>query len=238
MTLKTILFDLDGTLLPMDQDAFVKSYMKRLAAKVAPIGYEPNKLIEAVWMGTGAMVKNDGRSVNEDVFWSVFTSVFGQEALSDKPVFDEFYLNEFQQVKESCGFDARSAKLIERLRGRGYRLVLATNPLFPQAATHSRVRWAGMRTEDFAWITTYENASFCKPNLKYYEEILEKLALNPAECLMIGNDVDEDMIAEKLGMKVFLLTDCLLNRSGQDISKYPHGSFGALEDYINALEKE
>ena len=39
--LSTVFFDLDGTLLPMDQDAFTKDYFKRLAGKLAPLGYEP-----------------------------------------------------------------------------------------------------------------------------------------------------------------------------------------------------
>jgi len=236
MKLTTILFDLDGTLLPMDQDVFIKAYMKGLCEKVAPLGYAPQRLVEAVWAGTGAMVKNDGSARNEDVFWKVFAGVFGEASLKDKPVFDEFYRNEFQEVKDSCGFDARSAKLIDALKEKGYRLVLATNPLFPQMATHSRVRWAGMQPEDFAWITTFENSSFCKPNPEYYEEILGELGIHPAECLMVGNDADEDMIAESLGMKVFLLTDCLLNRSGKDISGWPNGSFEALEAYIDTLE--
>ena len=37
--MKTILFDLDGTLLPMDQDAFVKYYMGLFAQKMAPHGF-------------------------------------------------------------------------------------------------------------------------------------------------------------------------------------------------------
>lgn len=238
MKLKTILFDLDGTLLPMDQDVFIQAYIKGLCVKTAPLGYDPKKLSEALWAGTGAMVKNDGSMRNEDVFWKVFAGVFGEDALADRPVFDELYRNEFQKVKDACGFDARAAKLIDGLKKKGYRLVLATNPLFPAVATYSRVRWAGLSPEDFDWITTYENASFCKPNTKYYEEIIAKLALDPAECLMVGNDADENMIADKLSMKTFLLTDCLLNRSGQDISVYPNGGFDSLEAYIDALEKE
>jgi len=236
MKTTTILFDLDGTLLPMDQEVFIKAYMKGLCAKTAPLGYEAKKLVKTVWAGTEAMVKNDGSCTNEDVFWHVFAQAFGEDALSDKPVFDDFYRSEFQQVKESCGFDPRTAKLIGGLKAKGYRLILATNPLFPQMATHSRVRWAGLVPDDFAWITTFENSSFCKPNLGYYEEILGKLGIDPAECLMVGNDVDEDMIAEKLGMKVFLLTDCLLNRRGRDIALYPNGSFEALEAFIDTLE--
>lgn len=237
MKLTTILFDLDGTLLPMpDQEVFLKAYMKGLAAKVAPLGYEPKKLIDTVLMGTGRVIRNDGTQRNETVFWKTFCGVFGEKALEHLPVFEEFYRNEFQQVSATCGCDARAARLIAALRERGYRLVLATNPLFPAVATHSRIRWAGLNVEDFELVTTYENASFCKPNIQYYEEIVQKLGLDPAQCLMVGNDVGEDMIAGKLGMKTFLLTDCLLNRVGEDIEKYPHGSFEALESYIQSLE--
>jgi FMN phosphatase YigB (HAD superfamily) len=50
---------------------------------------------------------------------------------------------------------------------------------------------------------------------------------------MVGNDVDEDMIpARAVGMEVFLLTDCLLNRSGADISSYPQGGFAELKDFL------
>ena len=59
MKITTVLFDLDGTLLPMDQDLFTKGYFKLLAAKLAPYGYEPKQLIDAVWAGTAAMLKND-----------------------------------------------------------------------------------------------------------------------------------------------------------------------------------
>ena len=45
---------------------------------------------------------------------------------------------------------------------------------------------------------------------------------------MVGNDVAEDMIAADLGMEVFLLTDCLINKHGTNIDVYPHGDFSAL----------
>ena len=71
----TVLFDLDGTLLPMDQDIFVKDYFGRIAAKVAPAGYDPRQLIDTIWRGTAAMVKNDGSKTNERVFWDYVVSV-------------------------------------------------------------------------------------------------------------------------------------------------------------------
>ena len=231
----TILFDLDGTLLPMDQEVFVKDYLGRLAKKMAPHGYDPQLLVQAVWKGTGAMVKNDGRQSNEAVFWQVFTGIFGQEAMKDLPLFEEFYETEFQEARRSCGFNPAAAETVRALHAMGYTTVLATNPLFPPVATQSRVRWAGLEPEDFAFITTYDNSSFCKPNPDYYREILGKLKLKSEECLMVGNDVGEDMIAESLGMQVFLLTDCLINRDGSDISRYPHGSFPELLSCIRSL---
>jgi FMN phosphatase YigB (HAD superfamily) len=83
--------------------------------------------------------------------------------------------------------------------------------------------------------TTYENSRHCKPNLDYYRDILDSIGANPEECLMVGNDVGEDMIAKELGMKVFLLEDCIINKSGEDISAYPHGSFDELINYIGEL---
>lgn len=233
--IQAILFDLDGTLLPMDQEVFLQAYLGGLAAKMAPHGYEPKQLIKAIWAGTGAMVHNTGEETNEQVFWKVFTGIYGEAALKDMPLFDSFYQNEFQNVRHSCGYDPRAAETIREIKSMGRRVILATNPLFPAIATRSRAKWAGLDPEDFEWITTYENSSHCKPNPDYYREILGKLDLKPEQCLMVGNDVGEDMVAEKLGMRVFLLTDCLINKSGADISVYPNGSFPELLEYIRGL---
>ena len=232
---KAILFDLDGTLLPMDQEVFVRDYLGRMAAFLAPHGYDPQSLIKAVWAGTGAMVKNDGKALNEDVFWYVFNSILGRDAKQDLALFEEFYRTEFQKAKDSCGFNPAAVEAIRQIKDMGYRLILATNPLFPAIATYSRARWAGLNPEDFELVTTYENSRFCKPNPDYYREILGKIALDGSQCLMVGNDVGEDMIAGTLGMKTFLLTDCLINKTAEDISQYPHGSFPELLHYIRSL---
>ena len=220
--IKNILFDLDGTLLPMDMEKFTQGYFKRLVMKAAPHGYEPEKLMKSVWAGTAAMVKNNGGITNEEAFWN-------------KPMFDEYYRKEFSGVREDCGFDPDAAETVKTLKEKGFALVLATNPIFPAAATESRVEWAGLDKNDFLLYTTYENSHYCKPNPKYYEEILERLHMNAEECLMVGNDVNEDMVAETLGMKVFLLTDCLLNKDNKDISAYPHGGFPELLSFVEEL---
>ena len=231
----TVFFDLDGTLLPMDQEVFLNAYMGGLAAKMAPYGYEPRTLVKNIWKGTGAMVMNDGSARNDEVFWKVFSALCGRDAQEDEAVFLDFYQNEFQNVAKACGFDARAAETVRQIKEMGLKVVLATNPLFPAIATRSRAKWAGLNPDDFEYITTYENSFHCKPNPDYYREILDKLALRPEECLMVGNDVTEDMVPEKLGMKVFLLTDCMINKENKDYSCYPHGSFPELMHYIRSL---
>ena len=231
----TVFFDLDGTLLPMDQDRFLNAYLTGLAKKMAPYGYDPQLLIKSIWKGTGAMVMNDGSRGNDEAFWDTFSAVFGRNTRDDETVFVDFYEHEFQEVAKVCGFDARSAQIIDELRNMEKTVVLATNPLFPAIATHSRAKWAGLNPEDFTYITTYENSCHCKPNPDYYREILDKLKLQPEECLMVGNDADEDMVAAQLGMDVFLLTDCLINKGNHDISQYPNGSFPELLAYIRSL---
>ncbi len=231
--LKMILFDLDGTLLPMDQEVFTKDYFKRLAAKLLPHGYQADQLVDGIWAGTAAMVKNDGTCTNEEAFWRRFVQIFGEKALADKPIFDEYYRVEFQQVAEVCGCSAEAKATIEELKKRGYRIALATNPIFPAIATESRIRWAGLEPEEFELYTTYENTCYCKPNPDYYRDILQRLDCQAEECLMIGNDVEEDMIAESIGMKVFLLTDCMINKKERDISVFPHGGFKDLLQYLD-----
>ena len=48
MPIKAVLFDLDGTLLPMDQDEFITTYFNRISEHMAPYGYEPKELISAI----------------------------------------------------------------------------------------------------------------------------------------------------------------------------------------------
>lgn len=232
MSIKTVLFDLDGTLLPMDQDVFVRKYFGMIAEKLAPHGYDPKKLIDAIWMGTYAMIKNNGEKSNEEAFWEDFVSRFGERAKNDIPLFDEFYEQRFDEVSAVCGCNPEAAATVSWIKSRGLRVALATNPIFPAIATRKRIAWAGLTPEDFEFYTTYENSRFCKPNIDYYREVLAQLGSDPEECLMVGNDVGDDMIVEELGMKVFLLTDCLINKDNVDISKYPNGSFPELREFI------
>jgi HAD superfamily hydrolase (TIGR01549 family) len=229
---KAVLFDLDGTLLPMDHDVFLKEYFSLLAKKLAPFGYQPNELIRAILHGTEAMVKNNGIRTNEEVFWNDFTKIYGEHARTHEPLFADFYAIDFQKIQNFCGYDSRAASIVSDLKDAGTRVILATNPIFPAIAIESRIRWAGLTPEDFEFYTSYENFGYSKPNIAYYRELLNRRGLFPKDCVMVGNDVDEDMVAEQIGMQVFLLTDCLINKSGTDISDFPQGNFDDLREFL------
>lgn len=230
--IKTVLFDLDGTMLPMDQDEFVRIYFVELCKRFCPeLGLDEKSFIKAMWKATGAMIRNDGSEPNVDAFWNTFSKLVGKNVLSKIKDFDNFYENEFIECKAATKYNPAVPEAIKVLRNKGYITVAATNPLFPPVATNRRLNWAGVDKRDFAFVTTYDNCSFCKPNPLYFREICEKLKLEPEECMMVGNDVDEDMIsASSLGMDTFLVTDCLLNRSESDSSVFKQGSF---KDFLN-----
>lgn len=235
MKITTVLFDLDGTLLPMDQNVFIKAHFGGLARRLAPYGYEPQKLIDSIWQGTAAMVKNNGEVTNEERFWNGFEAAYGRPARQDEEHFAAFYREDFDKVSSSCGYTPAARAIVDTAKACGLRTALATNPIFPAIATERRIAWAGLSTSDFELVTTYENSRFCKPNLNYYRDVMQALGVCPEECLMVGNDVGEDMIAEALGCRVFLLTDCIINPKSKDISAYPNGSYEDLMAFIKQL---
>lgn len=230
--MKFILFDLDATLLPMDQDAFVEAYFAALTKKLVSSGYDKGSAMDAVWNGVVDMMKNDGQRTNEEAFWAKFESILGEKTQKDIRVFDEFYEKDFDNIKAFCGFNPSASKVVRGLKERGYRVVLATNPVFPFIATRKRIEWAGLSVEDFEYVTTYENSTYAKPHVNYYKEVLKAIGAEASDCLMVGNDTRDDMVASELGMKVFLVTDCLINKENKDISAYPNGTLSDVLDFV------
>ena len=171
--LDTILFDLDGTLLPMDQRAFVEAYVTQLCRRYVPCGYDKDLIVKALWTGTLAMVQNDGSCPNEDRFWSSFDQLLG-DTRAIRDTIPSFYTEEFDTVKEVAAPSPLARQIVDTLRHKGYTLILATNPLFPAVGVRTRLSWINLRPEDFSLVTTYDNSTFCKPFPGYYQEILKK----------------------------------------------------------------
>jgi FMN phosphatase YigB (HAD superfamily) len=234
MMIKNYLFDLDGTLLPLDEELFIKHYFGLLAQKFMELKLNPEVMIKKLWAGTKAMIENDGKYTNEKVFWDTFyPEALNQDEL--KNALEEFYLTTFEDVKISSSLSPYSKKIIDLLKQRDKNIVLATNPVFPLVATKKRISWAGLHHDDFLHITSYENSNFAKPSINYYEMILKRMNFLPEETIMIGNDSLEDMVAMGLGVKTFLVTDCLNNKNDIDINQFENGS---LKDLYEKIKNE
>lgn len=232
----TVLFDLDGTLIGMNQDEFIRLYFITILDKLVALGYDSEKMYDALERSIRATKTNDGSITNETRFWQTFDEVTGGLSTELKSELDSFYENEFISVLEgSCYPYPRACEIVECARHKGLKVVLATNPLFPAVATYRRIRLGGMSPEDFDYITAYENSSACKPNPEYFRELLEKLGVSADECVMVGNDTKDDFCAHALGIPVFILTDGLINQGGVDLADYPHGSFDEAIGYIESL---
>jgi FMN phosphatase YigB (HAD superfamily) len=230
----TLLFDLDGTLLPLDNDHFTKGYFKRLVPHVAHL-IEPEKFVAQLWKSTEKMVRSDDATrTNEEVFKTDFLAAVNGKEEDFWPVVEDFYAGEFGDLIELSQPTPLAREICEAAVEKGYRLVLATNPLFPRPATLHRMRWAGVDHIPFELVTTYENSHFCKPNPNYYGEILQKIGAAPESCMMIGNDAFEDLIAGKLGMKTFWVTDCAIETE----EHLPYDTRGTLQDLLQFVREE
>lgn len=232
--MNTILFDLDGTLLPMDVEEFTHRYFGLILQTMNEKGFDGKMILDAILSSTKAMILNDGKKTNEEVFWENFTSLSNLSKDLMEPHFNDFYEHVFDQI-DSHVQSKNMKQAVNILKEKNYRLILSTNPLFPRIATLKRIQWAGLDPNDFDYITTYENSSACKPNLAYYEEIIDKLDLDIKECMMVGNDVQEDGILEKIGIPVYLVSDYLLNRNNQKITTFDITDSDAFLKYVQNL---
>ena len=210
MRYQAILFDLDGTLLPMDIEGFAKAYFHTLSTVLSPFDIPTESLIKAIWGGTKAMMRNDGSQLNADVFWACFTAQTGVAREAVEPLCDRYYSEGFHMARAATSPNPLAKEAVRLAREKAEKVVLATNPLFPMAGQVTRIGWLGLTPEDFDLVTCYSTDRFCKPNPAYFADVCRRLQLDPARCLMIGNDDREDMACAKAAgiADTYLVTDC------------------------------
>jgi len=236
--INTILFDLDGTLIKFSQKDFIGAYFAELSKVFVRLDMDAGLSVKAVWAGTKAMILNDGSQTNAERFWAAFaeyTRLSAEKIKHIEAACDKFYLNEFDTVKSIIIPQDISKRLVRSMAAKGYKLVLATNPLFPAYGVETRLKWIGLDPQDFALVTHYANSTYCKPNPGYYREIFAKINRAPEQCLMAGNNPIDDMCAGALGAETFLVTDCLENETAVDISSFRHGTLKDLEEYMMSM---
>ena len=235
--IKCVLFDLDGTLLPFDVREFTNAYFTSLGRRIGHL-IEPKSFAKHLLASTEVMVRNlDREKTNQQVFSNHFFSTIGLSEEILLPILNDFYEKDFSLLQKVTRKEDAARRVVTTVLNSGLEAVVATNPIFPMAATRQRLEWAGLGGIPFTLVTSYENSHFCKPNAEYYMEIAEFLGYRPEECLMVGNDVEEDLIAGSIGMKTYLVTDCLINSKGVDIRADYIGTLGELAENIGEIIK-
>ncbi|PUU94755.1 HAD family hydrolase [Halanaerobium sp.] len=237
---EVFLFDLDGTLLNIEVDEFLKYYFGALSEKFSDLCDSKEEFIGLLTASTEKMIRNDGSRSNQEAFMDDFMEKLNveeeDEAQKIKGRFDNFYQTDFKELAKYFKLDKETpAEIIKYLKSKGKKLVLATNPLFPVEAVEARLEWVNIDPTDFALITNYENMSYAKPNPEYYQEILEKIEESPDNCLMIGNDLKEDAIASRLGIETMIVEDKLIERED---SSYNISWQGTLKELKELIKKE
>lgn len=206
--LKAVLFDLDGTLLDIDLDAFFREYFSALGPVVAEAldcRMDQRAGLDAVLQGTEAMSLPHPGLTNQQVFNARFRELTGTDLdLAEYAVpFERFYAEVFPTLRGSMGARPGARRAVETARDLGLTVAIATNPIFPRAAIEERMRWAGVDDVDFAAVTTYEVMHATKPHAAYYSETAEMIGARADACLMVGDDRTLDMPAADVGMRTF-----------------------------------
>lgn len=232
--LNTVLLDLDATVLPMNMDEFVQKYFHEMAKMFNDL-IDGKLLAGYVMNSTEHMIRNLEDRSNEEVFFERFAELIDGDVKVFQNRFDEFYDAGFLNAKSATQQSETMINAAKLLQKKGYTLVLATNPLFPMRANHHRIAWAGLSPDDFTYISSIENNNYCKPHLEYYREVLEAIGKNPEDCMMVGNDALEDMIAAKLGIKTYLVEDHLLNKHNVEIKADHRGKYEDFYLFVKEL---
>lgn len=232
----TLLLDLDDTLLQNDIDVFLPHYLKALSLHLSD-RFNGDLLIHKLLAATQQMVQNrDPRFTAEEAFDRVFYPALNTTKQELNTALTRFYGEVFPTLQSLTRPRPAAQDLVKAAFDRGYRVVVATNPLFPTTAIHQRLEWAGLspREYPFALITTYETMHFTKPSLAYYAEILGQLGWPDQPAVMVGNSLSDDIQpAAALGLPAYHLTGTTTRNNG-DASSYVEGE---LEGVLPWLEE-
>jgi FMN phosphatase YigB (HAD superfamily) len=202
----TLLFDLDDTLLDTNIEAFIPAYFQALSEHLAPY-VSASIMLPALVAGMRTMLNSENPACTlQDVFEEDFYRSMGISKNDVAGAVDDFYDNIFPRVESKTTRRPDAAPLIEWAFSKGYRVAIATDPFFPRKATHHRIRWAGLAPEQFEVVSTFENFHFSKTHTAYYAEMLGQLGWPEGPVLMVGNDVERDLVpANRLGLKTYFI---------------------------------
>lgn len=233
---KLIMTDLDCTLLPMDQDAYIQLYVTQIAKLFYSHGFDGKEIAKATMQASFMMAKNDGSRTNRDAFEEAFRSLVKDRAQEAIDIFPEVYGEPYDVIKDVTKVNPHAEEIVKLMKEKAEFVVVATQPMFPLEAVVKRLSWTNLTPDMFDDITIYDESTFSKPNTGYYKEIMDKYGADPSNTVMFGNDVNEDILpCKQLGIETFLLTDGLINAQNHDITELRQGNYIDMIEYLKSL---
>ncbi len=244
--IKAVLLDLDDTLLHNPNQGFVPAYMHLIDRYFKQHFGSP--VSNALLQGVRTLSKpRDMRHSNLAVMLERLGAAARLDEAQLLDAVEDFYLHHYPELQACTSPVGFAPELVTALRERGYRLVIATNPLYPAAAIHQRLKWAGLpdAANDYALITTADNTHFAKPDPAYYAEIIGRLGIEPDEALMIGDSEKNDIRpAAQIGIRTIHVLPGELQSVYQQIDRFedltapvvgPDGVISQLQGNTGAL---
>jgi FMN phosphatase YigB (HAD superfamily) len=231
---QAVLFDLDGTLVDVDMQVFIPLYLRRLAGCMEPYA-EPPRVERTLRTAMMAMLAGtDGQCSLEELLRSMLTDDLPLAWPDYQAGLARFCRDDLPQLQSLVKPHPLARNLVEACLARGWRVALATNPVFPREVIDARLAWGGLADLPFQPVTSYETSRQCKPHPGFFHDLLAKLALPPQACLMVGNDTLHDLAAGRVGMPTCLLTTWRIDRA-PDLPADWEGSHQALLEQLRTL---
>jgi len=229
----TLLFDLDDTLLDTNLDAFMPAYFQALTQHLA-MHSAPSTMLRALLAGINLMNESeDPTRTLEEIFDVDFYTQLGFSKQDLVHIFEGFYDDVFPVLAQHTRPRPAAVPLIEWAYSRGYRIAIATDPLFPRKATYHRLRWAGFDPQRFELVSSFEHFHFTKTHPAYFAEVLGRLGWPEGPILMVGNDPVRDLVpAHRLGLKTFLVSDGSAESVGVETGR---GTLGDLRPWLESI---
>lgn len=230
----TLLLDLDDTLLDTNLQAFTPAYAQALAQHVVPQA-SANEMIQALIAGVKLMdASEDPIQTLEEIFDTGFYAKLGVTKHDLLHVIEEFYDNIFPQLGAHTRQRPDAVPFVEWALSCGYRIAIATDPLFPRKATYHRLRWAGFEPERFELVSAFEHFHFTKAYPAYYAEVLGRLGWPDGPVLMVGNDIARDLVpAHRLGLKTFFIDGESASSPGFEVGR---GKLADLRPWLESID--
>jgi HAD superfamily hydrolase (TIGR01549 family) len=228
--IQAVLFDLDGTLIEVDLKKFIPGYLKLLSESISHL-IPPKKVISKLLKASEAVNHNNGTQTNDSLFADVFFPIDGYTREEIQPYFDKFYESRFAELKKFTKKKEHTRSVIQKVFEKNIKVVIATTPVLPLTAIQQRLEWAGVGDFNYSLITHIENSRANKPNLLYFQEIIDYLQIPPKNCLMVGDEA-KDMVAAKIGCPTFLVESSNTELNPEMLKPSYKGN---LEDILDLL---